>query len=128
QSEKRGGGQSADHHYRQALGDQAAVAVTQPQGKQGENGGKGGHQDRTQAGSSRLQQRGANIQSPRPLLLHPVNQHDGIGHHDSDQHQRPDQGGDADGLAGNPQSHQSPDHRIRQGEHDGEGSGGFSEG
>ena len=53
-------------------------------------------------------------------LLHEVEQHDGVGDHDADQHQEADHGADAQWVAGDEQRRDGADERQRQAEQDDE--------
>ena len=102
----------------------SSAAMTDPfekpsaSGHQGEDGRHGRHEDRPDAGPAALDERVVGGIALVPQLLHEVQQHDGVGDHDADEHQEPDEGADADGLARDEQRREGADGRERQAEQD----------
>ena len=89
--EDGGGEEPADDHHRQRRRQEGALAEAQRHGKQGEDRRDRRHQDGAQAPPAALDDRRTRVHTLATELLHEVEQHDGVGHHDADQHEQADE-------------------------------------
>ena len=118
QRQDRGAEQAADDHGAQLRRDDRALGEAERQRQQGQDGGHGRHQDGPHAGPATLDERVVGGVALVAQLFHEVQQHDGVGDHDADEHQEPDEGADADRLARDEQRREGADGRQRQAEQD----------
>src|SRR5699024_2937519 len=101
--------QPADGHDRQGLGDQhAAGTEAERDGGERTDGRDGGHDDGPYAQASTLDHRFGNGQTTPAVLIDQVDQHDGVGDDDTDQHQKADSARDTHRGSGQQQRHDRP--------------------
>ena len=83
--------QAADHDDRQRLRDEPAVAGDADRHRrQRADRRERRHQDRPQASGGPVDDRLAHVHPALAVLVHQVDEHDRVRHHDADQHQQPD--------------------------------------
>ena len=96
----RRGEEPADHDDGQRRREEGALAEAERHRQQGEDGRDRGHEDGTQAAPAALDDRRARVHALAAELLDEVEQHDGVGHDDADQHEQADEARHAQAGAG----------------------------
>src|SRR5918998_793869 len=101
EGQDRRGDEAAYDHHRERLGEEGSFAGDPDRHRRGgEDGGRGGHQDRTQPVTSAFQYGFPGAHTLLAVLADQVEQDDGVGHHDTHEHQRTEERGYAERGAG----------------------------